>query len=126
MDPIRSRVLARFGSLRRTPHRATQAEGRRHPHRVRSVGTKRGRPDSHLLFGRRSIHATSNAPPIAKLTTRYSRPEGFEPPIPAFGGLCVIQLRYGRTVRRQRAASGGAPALGICLNKSSLWSISVR
>ncbi len=27
---------------------------------------------------------------------RDSRPEGFEPPIPAFGGLCVIQLRYGR------------------------------
>ena len=26
------------------------------------------------------------------------RPEGFEPPIPAFGGLCVIQLRYGRTL----------------------------
>ena len=26
------------------------------------------------------------------------RPEGFEPPIPAFGGLCVIQLRYGRAL----------------------------
>jgi hypothetical protein len=31
------------------------------------------------------------------------RPEGFEPPIPAFGGLCVIQLRYGRTRRINEA-----------------------
>ncbi len=26
------------------------------------------------------------------------RPEGFEPPISAFGGPRVIQLRYGRTI----------------------------
>jgi hypothetical protein len=34
------------------------------------------------------------------------RPEGFEPPVPAFGGLCVIQLRYGRTQQLVLALSG--------------------
>ena len=38
------------------------------------------------------------------------RPEGFEPPIPAFGGLCVIQLRYGRTRLRARTLRGGSGA----------------
>jgi hypothetical protein len=57
---------------------------------------------------------------MTPMNQEASRPEGFEPPIPAFGGLCVIQLRYGRVQRGHRDASGGDPALGMCLNRSSL------
>ena len=34
------------------------------------------------------------------------RPEGFEPPVSAFGGPRVIQLRYGRTSRARTLGRG--------------------
>ncbi len=61
--------------------------------------------------------------PIAQaaLFERFVRSEGFEPPISAFGGPRVIQLRYERVLTAYFGSSGemGA-AVGMCLNRSSL------
>src|SRR5580658_5271349 len=41
-------------------------------------------------------------------------------------GCALSSYATGARFQRQRAASGGTPALGMCLNRSSLWSMSVR
>ncbi len=57
----------------------------------------------------------------------FVRTEGFEPPVSAFGGPRVIQLRYVRALRRYFGSSGERGAVvGRCLNRSSLCSTSPR